>query len=489
MSYQALKRLGLRQKEYYDRLVNMFDRHGMHLEAECLKRGVAYRVWTSRNFNPDACEIVPLHSNEIIRDQNVAQTTLEVDASTSKDTIKSADALEVEPEVSSVTITDGKVNNLLLSVKNPQYCALESKGRVSDMELVTVNNNNVQVTDTLEGLPRARSKRRSYQTFPRLTLGAVTARREESILKMLEVSCFLFHIHIHFADLVNYCNSFFFLFFLFLPSDQEEKILIKPELHRRLEDLENLEKEKNTTMDRKTLERSLNKLQEKEQCKCINVSVPVMTNLGRNRTTEVILHPSLSTVTPEVLGQIHERMRSFELQVRRSGSRLKKGPSIPLLDSVQRIPCSVKLDSQAEYAEVMRANGYVLAKMIRTKLFHIFLWGFVSSSPDWNDSISSGKQGYDVKNPHSTCRLFKLDSAIKRMPLELFLQVASSTKKSEDLIEKCRSNLCLSDLPLEEYKSLMDTRAMGRLSWLVNILQRLKVIFCHSNLHILYCRL
>lgn len=193
MSYQILKRLGLRTKQYYDRFVNMFYRHGIHLEAESLKRGVAYRVWTSKNFNPDASEIVPVHSNEIIQcdpcplhpgiDQNMAQTILEVDAS------------EVEPEVSSVPTTDSKVNNLLVSVKNPQYCAPESNGGVSDVELVTVSND-IRVTDTLERLPPARSKRRSYQTFPRLTLGAVTARREKLILKLLEVSCFLFLIHL-----------------------------------------------------------------------------------------------------------------------------------------------------------------------------------------------------------------------------------------------------------------------------------------------------
>lgn len=273
------------------------------------------------------------------------------------------------------------------------------------------------------------------------------------------------------------CNPF--LFFFFSLFEQEEKFLIKPELHRRLENLGNLEKEKNTTMDRKTLERSLNKLQQEGQCKCISVSVPVITNLGRSRTTEVILHPSISTVTPEVLGQIHERMKAFELQVRRLGSsQLKKGSSV-VLESIQRIPTSVKLDSQAEQAEAMRANGYIPAKMVRTKLLHIFLWDYVSSSPDWDDVISVGKQGYDIQNPHSTCRLFELDAAIKTMPLELFLQIVGSTQKYEDMVEKCRSNFCLSDLPLQDYKCLMDTRAMGRLSWLINILQRLKVISNH----------
>lgn len=229
-------------------------------------------------------------------------------------------------------------------------------------------------------------------------------------------------------------------------------------------------------MDRKTLERTLNKLQREGHCKCIHVSVPALTNCGRSKTTEVVLHPSVYNVSPELVGQIHDRMRSFESQVRtQSYSRQKKGQPIPVLDSVQRIPNSIKLDVQADRAEMMRSNGFVLAKMVRTKLLHIFLWGCVSSSPGWDDALLSSNHAYDLKNPHSTCKLFELDKAIKFMPLELFLQVVGSTEKFEDMIEKCRSGLRLSDLPVQESKHLMDTRATGRLSWLIDILRRLKV--------------
>ncbi|RZC87719.1 hypothetical protein C5167_028173 [Papaver somniferum] len=62
------------------------------------------------------------------------------------------------------------------------------------------------------------------------------------------------------------------------------------------------------------------------------------------------------------------------------------------------------------------------------------------------------------------------------MPLELFLQVVGSTLKFEDMIESCKRGLCLSDLPVQDYKSLMDTRATGRLSWIIDVLRRLKLI-------------
>ncbi|KAL0354484.1 UNVERIFIED_CONTAM: hypothetical protein Sradi_3895300 [Sesamum radiatum] len=266
-----------------------------------------------------------------------------------------------------------------------------------------------------------------------------------------------------------------------LINKKEEKFLIKPELHRRLE---SLEKKKNKMMDRKTLERSLNKLQQEGHCKCIHVSVPVVTNCGRSRTTEVVLHPSVYSVSPELLAQIHEKMRSFEIHVRQqSYVRQKKGESVPMLHNVQRIPNSLRLDVQSERAEVMRANGFVLAKMVRTKLLHIFLWGWIRSSPGWNDGLASNNHSYDLKNPHSSCKLFELDRAIRSMPLELFLQVVGSAQKFDDMVEKCRSGLLLSDLPMEEYKGLMDTRATGRLSWLIDILRRLKLIRLVSKGH------
>lgn len=260
---------------------------------------------------------------------------------------------------------------------------------------------------------------------------------------------------------------------------QEEKFIIRPELQRWLE---SFEKDKCTTMDSKTLIRILNRLQQQGQCKCIKVSVPVVTNCGRSRTKEVILHPSVQNLPPELLSQIQDKLRSFEMQCRGHGlSRLKDDLSVPALNGVQKTHKIVVSDAQAVKSEAMRTNGFVLAKMIRAKLLHSFLWNYLSSSPGWDDALLSGKHGYDMNNPHSTCKLFTLDTAIKAIPLELFLQVVGSTKKFDDLIEKCRSGLRLSDLPVQEFKSLMDTLATGRLSWIIDILRRLKVCWYASS--------
>lgn len=184
------------------------------------------------------------------------------------------------------------------------------------------------------------------------------------------------------------------------------------------------------------------------------------------------MHPSAPPVSAE---QIHERFRSFETQIRtQSSSQLKTGEPISQLNDITRTHQSLKLD-QAARAEAMRTNGFVLAKMVRTKIFHIYLWEYVNSLPGCEDVLSSFKDGHDLTNPHSTCKLIDLNAAIKVMPLELFLQVVGSTQKFEDLMEKCKNGFRLSDLPLLEYKHLMDIRATGRLSSLIDILRRLKV--------------
>ncbi|KAL3522475.1 hypothetical protein ACH5RR_015309 [Cinchona calisaya] len=427
---ELCKRLGLRNKQYYDCLRKMCLRFGMHLQGKSYGRGIAHWFWTSGNFNPEASNIIPCSIETVAQENtefNFTPTIQEVDASTAKDVVKLVDGTLIEPEV---------------SLNTSQSSASDASGRVPDSEQQIVNTTasngaEHEISPLSVSMP---SRCRSYQRHPYLTLGAARALREQRILKILE----------------------------------EEKFLIRPELHRRLV---NLEKEQNTMMDGKTLLQSLNKLQKEGLCKCIHVGIPAISNCDRNRTVDVVLHPSISNLSPELLGQIHERLRSFDIKSRRQcSSRMKKGVSVPVLDSVERIPISVQLETQATKAEARRANGYVLAKMVRTKLLHIFLWSYLSSSPGWEDLLSIEKNGRKMKNHHSTSKLFGLDAAIKAMPLELFLQVVGSTQKFEDLIDKCRNNIRLSDLPVQEYRCLMDTRAAACLSRLIDILRRLKLI-------------
>lgn len=257
---------------------------------------------------------------------------------------------------------------------------------------------------------------------------------------------------------------------IFISLVQGEKFILRAELYRWLVSLET---DKCTATDRKTIDRILQKLQQLGHCKCIDISVPVVTNLGRTRTTVVVLHPSIQNITPELVSEIHDAWRSFEIHSRGKCSsrwREKNTGSVPVLEDVQRTQTHVSTQRQTVSSEAMRANGFILAKMVRAKLLHSFLWNHLYGSSGSNDALSS-----EPRDPHSTSKLFSLEATMKAIPVELFLQVAGSTKNFEDMIEKCKRGLCLSDLSIEEYKSLMDTHATGRLSLVIDILRRLKV--------------
>lgn len=254
---------------------------------------------------------------------------------------------------------------------------------------------------------------------------------------------------------------------------QDEKFILRGDLYKWLV---SLEKDKCTTTDRKTIDRILNKLQQQGHCKCIHINAPVVTNFGRSRITQVVLHPSIQNLSPELLGEIHDRYRSFEMQSRGQGSSRGKheGP-VPVLKGVQRAQNHVGSDAQAIRSEAMRANGFILAKMVRAKLLHCFLWDYLNGSDGSTDALSYEKHVYELISPQSSSKLFSLEASIKAIPVELFLQVVGSTLKFDDMIEKCKRGLLLSDLPNQEYKNLMDTHATGRLSLIIDILRRLKV--------------
>ncbi|XP_047341147.1 uncharacterized protein LOC124944847 [Impatiens glandulifera] len=411
-----IKRLGLNNKRYYKRLINMFSRLGMPLEAENHNRCVAYRVWTHKNFNPEASK------KALISSENVASENVSFDLRQRDNSLGWEVAILNKSEQTNkmINIKDGaeKTNNLIEQ-------ELPNESPVTDLCLATSEPAS-DFTPEKSSLS-TRRRRRCYQTYPCLTPTLLNNQREEMILQRLE----------------------------------EEKFIIRAELHRHLE---NLEGDKQKLIDRKTLDRCLNKIQQEGHCKLIRVSVPSVSNCSSHKSTDVVLHPSVQDVSPELLCQIHEKLNSFGIEIRSQCSfRLKKGKTLPVLDSIQRIDTSPIKNGKFE---TMRANGFVLAKMVRSKLLHKYLWSYISSI----------NQGHDQHDSHSTCRLFRVDEVIKAFPLELFCQVVGSTQTFDDMIEKCKSGLHLGDLTKEEYTSLMDTNATGRLSLIIDILRRLKLI-------------
>jgi hypothetical protein len=113
---------------------------------------------------------------------------------------------------------------------------------------------------------------------------------------------------------------------------QNEKFILKAELHRWLM---SLEKDKCTTIDRKTLRRMLDKLQQQGHCKCITINVPLVTNSDSTRTVHVVLHPAV-TLSPELHEKIYDKLRFFKRQNHSKACSRWKSKSVPELKGVQR---------------------------------------------------------------------------------------------------------------------------------------------------------
>lgn len=256
---------------------------------------------------------------------------------------------------------------------------------------------------------------------------------------------------------------------------------MRPEINRWLN---GFEKDKSRKLDRKTIDRILAKLQEQRQCKCITVHSPLISEYSRTKDCVVVVHPSIS-LSPELFDEIQVKVRSFNKFIHsRSTSHQKNDELIPVMEDIQKSQRLIDPDQQAGKAEAMRANGFILSKMIRAKLLHSFLWDYLHRSASHSDALSSNEL---TNNPHSSSKPFSLEAAIKAIPVELFLQVVGSTQKYEEMIEKCKMGLCLSDIPPEEYKRLMDTNATGRLSLVIDILRRLKVFPLIVKLNLRSC--
>ncbi|TKW40477.1 hypothetical protein SEVIR_1G248400v4 [Setaria viridis] len=253
---------------------------------------------------------------------------------------------------------------------------------------------------------------------------------------------------------------------------KKKKFVLKVELHKWLE---RLEKKDGKIMDRKTLTRTLNKLQKEGSCKCIKVSVPLVTNYTRSRLIDVVLHSSVGELSPELVDQFRIRQRNFDTESRAvAAAKVKQNQhmtAIPGLRISRRVNVYKPL-----LLEAMYANGFINAKMIRAKLLHKFLWAYVNASPDWCSAFGCAKEGHYDKGFNQSYLLFSMEAATKEMPLELFLQVVGSSKKIDNMITWCRLGKTLSEIPTEEYNQLMDTHAKGRLSRLINILDKLKLV-------------
>jgi general transcription factor 3C polypeptide 1 len=156
--------------------------------------------------------------------------------------------------------------------------------------------------------------------------------------------------------------------------------------------LQKLEKENGKILDRKTLIRTLNNLQQEGRCKCTKINVPVVTNYTGSRSVDVILNPSVKVMSPELMDQIRNRLKNFDSQSRSgAAAKLKQNQRMTAIHGL-RVQRRAKV-KKTPVSEAIHANGFIGAKMIRAKLLHKFLWEYVSGLPNWCNLFDCVKKG------------------------------------------------------------------------------------------------
>ncbi|WCJ19506.1 B-block binding subunit of TFIIIC [Euphorbia peplus] len=443
--------LGLDRKRNDSRLHNVFSRFGMRVQAENHKKTVAFRVWSCENSNPDESNAfvekskieiggnnistsnldnhdVSGRSNEIVQEYN--HSTSEVDFAASGNLSDKGNV----PELCCLSPEDGQTNHVFSSPTKVSTVIQEPTTIAPDAKLASVEKemNAASSETTLLNLPKCGPN----QLLPYLPLTSDGVLREKRILERL----------------------------------QDEKFILEMELRKWLMSHEN---EKQTEIDRRTIKRILNKLQQQGQCKIETIYLPAVTKFTSDRKVIVVLHPSAQNLLPDLMDDIIKRHRSFPVE----GSLiLKHNESVPVLNGVMRTEASEGLKYKASLLDAMRSNGFMLPKMLRAKMLHTFLWGHLTSFPGWDDALSTG-------SPKHSHKFLELESAMRFISIEIFLKVVGSSKKGDDIVEKSRRGLRLCDLPVEEQKQLMDTLATGRLSRIIDILRRLKLIRLMPGAH------
>nr|GMD41481.1 General transcription factor 3C polypeptide 1 like [Ipomoea batatas]GMD46254.1 General transcription factor 3C polypeptide 1 like [Ipomoea batatas] len=199
---EVSRRLGINNKRYYTRLLNGFSRLGMHMQAERPNRGVVYRVWTSRFCLGEASNKTLMDPEEVLKGNAESNSHVmgveaeDLNPSVSNGCFKDAgkiDITEVEHEGPNNVILDGEGSTTLLSLSKPLNSDPDTSYTVPDAELQIVSTKPLDVVP-YETLPLAGltpSGRRPCRKYPRLTLVAGNAQREQRILKMLQVSSFI----------------------------------------------------------------------------------------------------------------------------------------------------------------------------------------------------------------------------------------------------------------------------------------------------------
>ncbi|VYS49448.1 unnamed protein product [Arabidopsis thaliana] len=314
---ELCERLGIDKKKIYARLCSICSRVGMHLQAESHKKTRVFRLWTSRHARSESSDKFPDKAENIRGEDHDSSTPHGTDGlAKTKTTMEHSTAVsDADFSTTPASVTDSERNSGAKRRKVPTRRNLQE----------SFNEIGQKVVNAAKGSPDLSKSAKSKVQQPHATIE--NSRREQRILERLK----------------------------------EEKFVLRVEFHKWLL---TFEKDRSPKVDRKTIYRILDRLQDKGLCKCVGIRVPNVNDCDRSRCSVIVLHPSVQRLTRDIGNEIHDRIRSFELGFRsQRSSKRESDKTVPVLNDVQRA-------IRASKSGAMRAKGVVLAKMFRCLFFY-----------------------------------------------------------------------------------------------------------------------
>lgn len=207
MFLQVCKRLGLSNKQHYNRLFDIVNRFGIHMEPELMNKAKGYRLWTPGNHNPGAITLnkpvvdpseisgcTPLGTHREFQ-ENPTLSSQDAGASVPEGNgvaNSQNESTGTLPKVSDGVVLDEKDESVPVCLSSSLDSTIKVSSTTSDaqLQIVSATASDVVPEDALALAVPTPPRRRPYPRYPCLTLEATSAKREQWILKLLQVLLF-----------------------------------------------------------------------------------------------------------------------------------------------------------------------------------------------------------------------------------------------------------------------------------------------------------
>lgn len=199
-------------------------------------------------------------------------------------------------------------------------------------------------------------------------------------------------------------------------------------------------------MDRRTLKRLAETMEKYGKCRLITTRV--LRHTGSYEDRQFMIHPSLNLKSPELFDAIRECQRRISVYTHVPKPGIVENlefDRIELPTSELEQPATVEKQDEAQGVSVAVSYGFLVAKFLRAKLLHMFLYDYAFQRVKMMSTEASTSNMPVSKNPWR----ISMDLLFYAMPLNLYLKIVGLTSVSKQFDEYLKAGHPL-DVPISQ---------------------------------------